>query len=145
VIEVLPLVPGRPIPHTPDYVLGVFAYRGRLVPLVDLGRRIADHAPAERLSTRVIVVELIPAGGTDPTAAPLTAVRLGLVAENVIAIRSVTAGDTVLPRLDLPEAPFLGPILRIGDRTVQLVRIEHLLPADLAAGLFPATAEVPLP
>jgi chemotaxis-related protein WspB len=151
VIEVLPLVPGRPIPHTPDYVLGVFAYRGRLVPLVDLGRRIADLAPAERLSTRVIVVECIlpgrpdPATGPSDTATPPDTVRLGLVAENVIAIRSVTTGDTVLPRLDLPEAPFLGPILRIGDRTVQLVRIDHLLPADLAAGLFPATAEVPLP
>lgn len=139
VIEVLPLVPGRPIPHTPDYVLGVFAYRGRLVPLVDVGRRIAGQAPAERLSTRVIVVEFVPAG-----AAPQR-VRLGLVAENVIAIRSGTAGDTVLPRLDLPEALFLGPIFRIGDRTVQLVRIEHLLPADLAAGLFPAGAEVPAP
>jgi chemotaxis-related protein WspB len=151
VIEVLPLVPGRPIPHTPDYVLGVFAYRGRLVPLVDLGRRIADHTPAERLSTRVIVVELIPAGRADPAAVPPDpatrpdTVRLGLVAENVIAIRSVTADDTILPRLDLPEAPFLGPILRIGDRTVQLVRIEHLLPADLAAGLFPAAAEAAAP
>ena len=139
VIEVLPLVPGRPIPHTPDYVLGVFAYRGRLVPLVDVGRRIAGQAPAERLSTRVIVVEFVPAGASPHS------VRLGLVAENVIAIRSGTAGDTVLPQLDLPEALFLGPIFRIGDRTVQLVRIEHLLPADLAAGLFPAGAEVPAP
>lgn len=145
VIEVLPLVPGRPIPHTPDYVLGVFAYRGRLVPLLDLGRRIDGQPPAERLSTRVIVVEFVPAGPHHPAGSQTSAVRLGLVAENVIAIRAGTAGDTVLPQLDLPEALFLGPIFRIGDRTVQLVRIEHLLPADLAAGLFPAGAEVPAP
>jgi chemotaxis-related protein WspB len=39
VIEVLPLVPARPLPQVPDYVLGIFTYRGDLVPLVDLGRR----------------------------------------------------------------------------------------------------------
>ena len=32
VIEVLPLVPARPIPQVPDYVLGIFTYRGDLVP-----------------------------------------------------------------------------------------------------------------
>ena len=135
VIEVLPLVPARPIPRTPDYVLGVFTYRGSLVPLVDLGRRVAGQPPVERLSTRVVVVECVPAGlpGHPP-------VRLGLVAENVVAIRS-GSGATVLPALDLPGAAFLGPIIRLGDRTVQLVRIEHLLPADLAAGLFPAVPE----
>ena len=41
VIEVLPLVPARPIPLMPDYVRGIFTYRGRLVPLIDLGRRFA--------------------------------------------------------------------------------------------------------
>jgi chemotaxis-related protein WspB len=136
VIEVLPLVPARPIPLTPDYVLGVFTYRGSLLPLVDLGRRVAGRPPAERLSTRVVVVEFLPAGLPDhPT------VRLGLVAENVIAIRS-GGGDTVLPALELPGGAFLGPIIRLGDRTVQLVRIEHLLPVELAAGLFPVAREM---
>ena len=37
VVEVLPLVPARPIPHPPAYIRGIFTYRGRLVPLVDLG------------------------------------------------------------------------------------------------------------
>jgi len=135
VIEVLPLVPARPIPRTPDYVLGVFTYRGTLVPLVDLGRRVAGHSPVERLSTRVVVVECVPAGLPDHPA-----IRMGLVAENVIAIRSGT-GDTVFPALELPGASFLGPIIRLGKHTMQIVRIEHLLPADLAAGLFPIAPE----
>lgn len=136
VVEVLPLVPARPIPRTPAWVRGIFPYRGRLVPLVDLGLRLADRPPDERLSTRVIVVE--PAG--DPARAPA---RLGLVAENVISIGSTEDADADLPALDLPDAPFLGRILRIAGRTVQLLDVDRLLPPELAAGLLPAAAPSP--
>lgn len=134
VVEVLPLVRATPIPHTPPYVRGVFTYRGSLVPLVDLGRRLADTALEERLSTRVIVVDYQPPGWKQRT-------RLGLVAENVIAILSADRAETSLPPLALGSAPFLGRILRIEGRTVQAIEVDRLLPADLAAGLFPAAAE----
>ncbi len=130
VVEVLPLVPARPIPRMPDYVLGVFTYRGALVPLVDLGRRLADSPPADRLSTRVIVVDFAPPEGRPG--------RLGLVAEPVISIVPSERAETSLPSLGLEAAPFLGRILRIGGRTVQVVEVDRLLPADLATGLFPA-------
>ena len=135
VIEVLPLVPARPIPRTPPYIRGVFTYRGGLVTLVDLGLRLADRAPHERLSTRVIVVEFaLPA---DPT----RRARLGLVAEDVIAIRSAAGAEASLPPLGLADAPYLGRILRLGDRTVQLVDPARLLPESLAAGLFSTGTE----
>lgn len=131
VVEVLPLVPARPIPHTPGYVRGVFTYRGSLVPLVDLGRRLGDVALEERLSTRVIVVAYRPPAAAQPA-------RLGLVAENVISIVAAERAETSLPALELASAPFLGRILRIDGRTLQVVDVDRLLPADLAAGLFPA-------
>ncbi|MGI9177711.1 MAG: chemotaxis protein CheW [Pirellulales bacterium] len=130
VVEVLPLIPARPIPHTPDYVRGVFTYRGRLVPLVDLGLRLNAGQLAERLSTRVIVVETTLAGGAPQ--------MLGLVAENVIAICSAEDAEASLPPFDFHDAAFLGKILRIGGRTIQLIVIEHLLPAGVSTGLFPA-------
>lgn len=132
VVEVLPLVPARPIPHTPPYIRGIFTYRGRLVPLVDLGQRLATGPLAERLSTRVIVVEWAPAG-RDPQ-------RLGLVAENVISICSADDAEATLPSLDFHDAPFLGKIMRIGGRTIQLIAIEQLLPPDVSTGLFPESA-----
>jgi chemotaxis-related protein WspB len=138
VVEVLPLVPARPIPHTPAYVRGIFSYRGGLVPLIDLGERLAGQPPQERLSTRVIVVECTPPAGGPP-------VRMGLVAENVIAIRSAEDAEAELPALALPEAPFLGRIFRLPDGTVQLVDPARLLPTDIATGLFPRTAPVPQP
>ncbi|MCX7417474.1 MAG: chemotaxis protein CheW [Planctomycetia bacterium] len=132
VIEVLPLVPARPLPLMPDYVRGIFTYRGHLVPLIDLGQRLASRAVEERLSTRVIVVEFI-----RPADASKAPVRLGLVAENVISICSAEDADTTLPAMELEHAPFLGSLLRLNGRTVQLILIGRLLPPTLLDGLFP--------
>lgn len=139
VIEVLPLVPARPIPQVPDYVLGIFTYRGDLVPLVDLGRRIGAGPPAARLSTRVIVVEFHP----DDVEQPARRVRLGIVAENVIAIRGAEEAEASLPSLQLPSAPYLGRVLRLGGGTVQLIDVARLLPEPLLDGLCPAGEHQP--
>jgi chemotaxis-related protein WspB len=131
VIEVLPLVPARPLPRAPDYLAGIFTYRGRLVPLVDLARRLGVAAPPPKLSTRVIVVEFEP-DGSGPGL-----IRLGLVAENVVAVRSADEAGATLPPLRLPGADYLDRALRIGGETVQLIDVRKLLPAELAAGLVP--------
>ncbi len=148
VIEVLPLVPARPLPQVPDYLLGIFTYRGSLVPLVDLARRFGVAAASERLSTRVIVVEY-PRPPTDsltdepavqqdahqPDEAAGSLVRLGLVAENVIAVRAAEEAAASLPPLRLPAAEYLDRVYRLGGGTVQLIDVGRLLPADLLAGL----------
>ena len=59
VVEVLPLIPPRPVPLVPDYVLGVITYRGMLVPVIDLGLRLGHRGVETRLSTRLIVVEFV--------------------------------------------------------------------------------------
>ena len=133
VVEVLPLVAARPLPQTPDFVRGIFTYRGTLVPLVDLGLLFAGRPPAERLSTRVIVVALEAAG-------QVTGPRLGVVAENVISIRAAEEADAVLPARTLSTAAYLGRILRYGGETVQIVDVDQLLPADLRGSLGPAVA-----
>ena len=43
VVEVLPAVPVRPLPAMPDYVLGVVAYRGTMIPVIDVPRRLAGE------------------------------------------------------------------------------------------------------
>jgi chemotaxis-related protein WspB len=140
VIEVLPLVAARPLPQAPDYLLGIFTYRGRLMPLIDLARRLGVAPPPARLSTRVIVVEVEPdAVGAGSRTAPL---RLGLVAENVVAVRSADEAAATLPPLRLPGADYLDRTLRLGGETVQVIDVHKLLPAELTAGLAAAAAEV---
>jgi len=139
VIEVLPRVPARPLPRMPDYLLGVFTYRGTLVPLVDLASRLGVEAPPARLSTRVIVVEFA------PTSAPSLVIRLGLVAENVVAIHTSEEAEASLPPIHGRETGYLDRLLRIRGRTVQLIDICRLLPGDLLAGLLPATTAAASP
>jgi chemotaxis-related protein WspB len=119
----------------PNYIRGIFTYRGRLVPLVDLALLLAVGRLQERLSTRVIVVEYAAAGCESQ--------RLGLVAENVISVCSAEEAEASLPSLAFGSAPFLGRILRISGRTIQLLEVETLLPGDVSSGLFPASPTVP--
>jgi len=144
VLEVLPLVPARPIPLLPPYVPGVFTYRGHLVPLVDLARRFetpsARATAIRRLSTRVIVVEcaLPTTHGPDQPAAPSERpVRLGLIADDVVSVQTA-ADDKPLSAALGGQAPFLGRLLRLDGSTVQMVVVDHLLPHDLLTGLVAA-------
>jgi len=128
VIEVLPLVSARPIPRMPGFVRGVFAHRGRLVPLIDLGWLLADRPLRETLSTRVIVVEC--STGSEDQRIPL-----GVAAENVLSLCSSDESAACVPTIRSPAAPCLGRLLRIGSRTIQVLDVDHLLPAPLIAGL----------
>lgn len=137
VLEVLPLVPARRITRSPDYVRGVFTYRGRLVPMVDLSMRFADVPVRERLGTRVIVMDCpVRAGGG------AASFSLGLAAENVLGVRQTTATETATTRPSGPavlDGP-LGRLVRIDGRIVQLVSVEQLLPPELAAELAAVAA-----
>jgi chemotaxis-related protein WspB len=136
VVEVLPLVTTRPIPHLPDYLPGIFTYRGRFVPLVDLGLRITGTPLSRKLSTRVIVVEV---AVDDPQAAgqPPRLVRFGIMAENVVTIRSTASPSGQAASKDLAADAYLGRLLRLDGQTVQMLLPEHVIPHDLLESLFP--------
>lgn len=144
VVEVLPAVPVRVVPKLPDYVLGVVDYRGRLIPVVDLAKRLTDDFSARRLSTRLLVVEF--AWRERPESpSPSPKARLGIVAENMVSTLRSDDVDTVFPTMHLENSPYLGRILRLNGQTVHMLVVENLLPAELASGLFAAQGEPPSP
>ncbi|GAA6621205.1 chemotaxis protein CheW [Scytonema sp. NUACC26] len=57
VVEVLPLVILKTLPHTPKYVAGVFNYRGRIVPVLDLCQLMHDRPCCENFSTRIVLIK----------------------------------------------------------------------------------------
>ena len=127
-LDVVPRVPLREVPHAPDYIPGQFTFRGAVTPVVDLTMLMTGRRSDDRLSSRILVAAY-PAGGT------LRA--LGLVAERATeAVRLEGVG--VPPGIEVPEAPYLGELHFDGHHVVQLVRIVELLPDELRDRLFPA-------
>jgi chemotaxis-related protein WspB len=128
VVEVVPLLPLKQLPQAPKGVAGIFNYRGRPVPAVDLGALTLGRPARERLSTRIIIVNYLDDGGTHHL--------LGLIAEQATELLRKDAGDFVDPSIRLDSAPYLGPVLIDGDRTIQWIYEHRLLPEPVRQLLF---------
>jgi chemotaxis-related protein WspB len=135
VVEVVPRVGVRPVPHAPDYLLGLLCYRGRVFPVVDFARLAGAPPSRDALSTRLIVAEFPSSGGGVR--------RIGILAESVNQVIEARAGQVVLPGMDLDEAPYLGRMIQLeeGQGLVQVVKPERMLPDRLQESLYGDQAE----
>lgn len=112
VIEVIPRVELRRVPHAPRCLLGLLHYRGAAVPVVDLGLLLANSPCAERLDTRILLVRAALGGGGD---------RLGLVAERVNELVEVDADRPAMSPFGLLNAPYLGRVFETSAGLLQLI------------------------
>lgn len=133
IIEVVPRVEFRPIPHAPAYLLGLLNYRGRAVPVVDFDLLVGQPMSPVVLSTRVIVQELTTHTGQRQL--------VGLVASNVSHVITLDAAQAVSPAMRLEEAPYLGAVLQFEEGLVQIVNADRLLPPRLQDALYGGSAE----
>lgn len=123
--EVVPGVTLRPLVGTPDYVAGMFVFRGEAVPVIDLCRLIAGTPCPDKLSSRIMLAR----AGTG---------LIGILAERVI-----DAIDLVrpVPHDTIPGAAYLGEMFAddsAAGAVVQLLRIDKLLPQTLQDRLLEA-------
>lgn len=135
VVEVLPLLNLKKIPHAPKGVTGILNYRGRPVPAVDLSELILGKPADEKLSTRIILVNY----SDDDDKKHL----LGLVAERATEMTRRDKTDFADSGLKIRNAPFLGPILTDDKGAVQLVHEQKLLPRNVRDFVFSETIESP--
>jgi chemotaxis-related protein WspB len=127
VVEVIPLLELKPLPEAPRGVVGVFNYRGRLVPAIDLCQLTMGQPARERLSTRIIIVQCPDARGALHL--------LGLVAEHATQTLRKDAGEFVEPGVTMAAAPYLGPVLRDAKGPIQWIHEDRLL-SDRVRGLL---------
>jgi len=131
VAEVLPQLPLKPIPRAPDWVAGVFAYRGAVVPVIDLSALTFGQPAQARTSTRLVLVHYRP---DEATPAQL----LGLILEQVTDTLRCNPADFQPYGLDNRQAPYLGPVREDAQGLLQWVRVADLLDAQVRALLFPS-------
>ncbi len=133
VLEVLPLLELKKIPGAPRGVAGIFNYRGRPVPAVDLGELTLGQPASERLSTRIIVINYPDdTGKLQP---------LGLIAEHATEIIRRERKDFVDTGLNLGAPAYLGPVLMDSHGAIHWVREQRLLPQNVRDLLFCETVE----
>jgi chemotaxis-related protein WspB len=128
VIEVVPAVHVRPLPGSPSYVAGVCRYRGTMVPVIDLSALIGGRPSVARLSTRLILVRHPGPSGAGRV--------LGLLAEHATDGVMTDSSSSSTTGFSTPEAPDLGGLADDSGRTIQFVKVEHLLTDTLRERLF---------
>jgi chemotaxis-related protein WspB len=134
VVELVPRVELRSVPHSPVYLSGLLGYRGNVIPVVDLGVLLGSEGCSDRLSTRIILVSerrdargRPPEGAdTPPPASSPVRPLLGLMADQVSELAYVQA-DSLLPApVQLAGAPYLGEIVKTDHGIAQLIDIMKL-------------------
>jgi chemotaxis-related protein WspB len=134
VVEVVPLLTLKQIPHAPRGVAGLFNYRGRPVPAVDLCDLALKKPAGERFSTRIIIVNYPDACGNNRL--------LGLIAENATSTFWKESADFTAGGGRTSAAPYLGPVTTDGKYIVQWIYEQRLLSADDRDALFSQVASL---
>ncbi len=132
VVEVVPLLEMKQLPQAPKGVAGIFNYRGRPVPAVDLSALTLGQPASERFSTRIIIVHYPDDQGTNRL--------LGLIAEHATETLRKDAKDFMDSGVTLGQAPYLGPILMDTPTPIQWIYEQRLLPDPVRNILFAETA-----
>jgi purine-binding chemotaxis protein CheW len=84
VVEVIPLRALTSVPCVPDFVLGVIHHRGRMLPVLDLGRLVGPGARAADETGRVVSLEVGP-------------MAFGLRADAVVGVAHARAAELAPP------------------------------------------------
>ena len=121
VIEVVPLLRLRALPHAPAFVAGIFDYRGVSTPVIDLCMLVAARPCAERLSSRTILLRW-------------QARTLGLLAERVTEAFDIDEASIGKAGVVVPDAPYLDGVVLAGDGSgaiTQLIAPERLITEEV--------------
>jgi chemotaxis-related protein WspB len=123
IAEVLPLLRITPVPQSPLGVAGLINYRGRSVPVVDLGELLLGEPARVHISTRLILVRL----GEN---------LLALIAEHATDMIRRDSGSFANSGLASDAAPYLGAVTQDGDGFIRWIEVQRLLPPALSSVLF---------
>jgi chemotaxis-related protein WspB len=132
VVEVVPRVDLRALPNAPEGLAGLFRYRGRVVPVIDLGVLLGDGPCPPRLSTRIILVDDHKPARAEP--------RVGLIAEHVSDVKRVGDDQVAFPPAVLGQASFLGPIVSAETGLIPLIDVDRVLSGPLRRALVETEA-----
>ena len=132
VLEIVPCVALRVLPHAPPGVAGLLNYHSAPVPVLDLCALATGQPARTRFSTRLILVR------TPPSVATSGQGVVGLLAERATSILRREPGDFTRTGLRVSDAPFLGPVTTDAQGFIHRVGLEGLFTGAVRDLLAPA-------
>ncbi len=114
----IPRVNFRKVHQVPEYVAGLFNYRGVILPAIDLCHLIQGTPSRSYLSTRITIVKYLRQNSSVQ--------YLGLMAERVTETLSISTTDIRASSIRVDEAPYLSGTIVDENRIIQCVQIEQL-------------------
>ncbi|MBX3374479.1 MAG: purine-binding chemotaxis protein CheW [Phycisphaeraceae bacterium] len=126
--EIIAMIDITPLPGTPDFVRGIINLRGRIIPVVELRRRLGIAAAADDDQACIIVVEREGREGSDPR---LTGVIVDRVSE-IVDIDADSIGPAPRPARGT-GAGFISGVGRVQDTVIPLLAIDRILHAGEVA------------
>lgn len=126
VVEVLPLVFLEMLPHCPEYIAGIFNYRGQIVPIIDLCKLMLDKSCCEHFSTRIILIKNGYDGGENSSELPKDSI-FGLMAERVTETLQKSETELMDANIQIDAAPYLDKIIVQDKEMIQCINLDYLL------------------
>ena len=119
VVEVVPKVILKKIPHAPEFCAGLLNFGGIPVPVIDFCRLIENRPSGDSMHTRIILFK-------NPDSENQTPV-MGLIAEKVTETTDQETSSFMDSGIKIKEFPYLGGVYTINGKVTQLVLIDELI------------------
>lgn len=133
--EIIRMQPITKVPKAPVYVEGVINLRGKVIPVIDIGKRFGFDKAEGAKNNRIVVVYL-----QDTT--------LGIIVDAVTEVIRIP-NDSIEPVSDIvtsDNSEYLLGIAKLADKMVILLALDRLLSSDTAlASLAKNPQAVPEP
>lgn len=118
VVEVVPYVKLNPIPHTENYIAGLFNYRGTATPVIDICSLFYKRPSSLSLSSRIIIIEVKGAKGVLR--------HIGVLVEKATETIKVDQNSFVNSGVATPDMPLLGPVKTDGEGLITSITPQEI-------------------
>ncbi len=132
--EVVPRVQLQIVRGAPDWMAGVFIYRGIVIPTIDLYRLAGAGECPLHLSSRIILVTQPALNGREQI--------FGLLAAQVADIRTIAIESSPVPEAPMAGPSNFGPVISHENGVLRLLDPDRLLSAAARRQLLALTAGV---
>jgi chemotaxis-related protein WspB len=130
--EVVPRVQLQAVRGAPDWLAGVFIYRGIVIPTIDLYRLAGAGECPLHLSSRIILVTQPGSDGREQV--------FGLLAAHVADIRTIAIESSPVPETPIEGHVNFGPVISHENGVLRLLDPDRLLSAAAWRQLLALTA-----